>query len=78
MDKLADEKKIVKNTIGAAPSINDKSNSAKITPDGFIRQVAAGTEYYSGRARKIARDLIAAGKSKNPARRLKTKPNYSG
>ena len=68
---MADKKKIVKNTIGAAPSINDKSNSAKITPDGFIRQVAAGTEYYSGRARKITRDLIAAGEEQKSGPAIK-------
>jgi hydroxylamine reductase (hybrid-cluster protein) len=69
VDKLADKKKFVKNTVGAAPSINDISNSAKITPDVFIRHIAAGTEYYSGHARNITRDLIAAseGQKSGPA-----------
>ena len=60
MDKLADKKKIVKKTVEAPTPINVNSNSEKITIDGFIRHVAAGTEYYSGHARKITRDLIAA------------------
>jgi hydroxylamine reductase (hybrid-cluster protein) len=69
VDKLADKKKIVKNSVESAPQVNDKSNSTKITLDGFIRHVAAGTEYYSGHARKITRDLIAAseGQKSGPA-----------
>ncbi len=71
MVKLADKKKIVKKTVGATPPINDKSNSAKITLDDFIRHVAAGTEYYSGHARKITRDLIAASEGQKSGTAIK-------
>ena len=58
---MADKKRNVKNTIEAAPHINKKVNIEKITTiDGFIRQIAAGTEFYSGYARKITQDFIAA------------------
>ena len=68
---MADKKKIVKKTVGATPPINDKSNSAKITLDDFIRHIAAGTEYYSGHARKITRDLIAASEGQKSGTAIK-------
>jgi hydroxylamine reductase (hybrid-cluster protein) len=61
VEKLADKKRNVKSTIEAAPQINKKVNLEKIAAiDGFIRQIVAGTEFYSGYARKITQDFIAA------------------
>jgi hypothetical protein len=56
VDKLADKQK------------DNNVNSGKIINiDGFIRHIAAGTEYYSSHARKIAQNFITAAKGQNPA-----------
>jgi hydroxylamine reductase (hybrid-cluster protein) len=55
VDKLADKQK------------DNNVNSGKIINiDGFIRHIAAGTEYYSSHARKIAQNFITAAKGQNP------------
>jgi len=47
-------------------------NSGKIINiDGFIRHIAAGTEYYSGHARKITQNFITAAKGQNPGPAIK-------
>jgi hydroxylamine reductase (hybrid-cluster protein) len=60
VDKLADKQKDV------------NVNSGKIINiDGFIRHIAAGTEYYSGHARKITQNFITAAKGQNPGPAVK-------
>jgi hydroxylamine reductase (hybrid-cluster protein) len=54
VDKLADMQK------------DNNVNSGKIINiDGFIRHIAAGTEYYSGNARKITQNFIIEAKGQN-------------
>jgi hydroxylamine reductase (hybrid-cluster protein) len=60
VDKLADMQK------------DNNVNSGKIINiDGFIRHIAAGTEYYSGHARKITQNFITAAKGQNPGPAIK-------
>jgi carbon-monoxide dehydrogenase catalytic subunit len=60
VDKLADKQK------------DNNVNSGKIINiDGFIRHIAAGTEYYSGHARKITQNFITAAKGQNPGPAIK-------
>jgi hydroxylamine reductase (hybrid-cluster protein) len=80
VDKLADKKTAGKNTKEATPLTNKKvkKNKAAIetitTAGGYIRNIAAGTEFYSNRARKITKDLIAIAQRQKPGFSIKDEP----
>jgi hydroxylamine reductase (hybrid-cluster protein) len=58
VDKLADKKISAKHTHEAAPHVDKKP----FTVNSFTQEIAAGTEFYSGLARKTTQALITAGK----------------
>jgi hydroxylamine reductase (hybrid-cluster protein) len=67
VNKLADKKTTTKHTREATPHIDTKP----FTASSFTHEIAAGTEYYSGIARKTTQDLIAAGKGQKPGTPIK-------
>ena len=67
MDKLADKKITPKDMREAVPHIEIKP----VTVSNFAAGIASGTEFYSGIARKITHDLIAAGKGQKPGAVIK-------
>ena len=77
---MADKKTTGKNTQEAIPLTNKKVKKNKAatetitTTSGFIRNIAAGTEFYSNQARKITKDLIATAKRQKPGFTIKDEP----
>jgi hydroxylamine reductase (hybrid-cluster protein) len=68
--KLAEKKQTLKNTVEATPQKNKNVNKDKTaaietittTEGSFIRNIVKGTEYYSGRAKMVTKEFIAAAK----------------
>ena len=73
---MADKKKTGKSTVKITPEIKKKVNTETVTTTegDFVRNIAAGTEYYRDSARKITQDLIAAAQDQKTGFEIKDEP----